>query len=517
MRIIFCVLAVLCVSGCGDHAHNNEHAEKHAEKNQSASPETPTNRISVNELVRRNLGITFATVTYRPIAQTVRVPGQLVSLPHGARDFHAPLAGKITLQIALHQSVTAQTVMYELDAPEWRSLQKELTDKQLAVTQADARLSQIIAERAQAERQLASLNTLFPLHKERTKVLDDTIALWRERIAQLEQVQAAGGGRASELTEARTRLLSAINERAAGAEENAEHMMEHARLDAALNRQGDAPAYFTAHIHAARTELSSAKTALWLGLQKASSLSGLSVEQLVENVDVPLGQPLAPDAGVVPRWQAMDRLAIVAGQTGMISAIQVENGAWVEANRPLARLVDPTAVRFTGALLQKDLARIRAGQTVRIAGPAGAVGTAGQTEELVGKLLLSPEINATSRTVDISVLPNNSVAWARPGLSTTADIITAGGDEALVIPLQAVVQDTLKKVIFRRDPKNPDQVIYLEADLGISDGKFIAVESGLREGDEVVVDGAYELVLHSGGNKMGGHFHADGTWHADGH
>jgi multidrug efflux pump subunit AcrA (membrane-fusion protein) len=518
------VLAMICAGGlftgalltsCGDHHHHSE--KDGAATHDEHAEQKPSNRLSVNELVRRNLGITFAKVTYRPIAQTIRVPGQLSSLPGGVRDFHAPLAGKITWKVALHQNVTAQTVLYEIDAPAWRTLQQELSAQQLAVTQAEAHLSQILAERAQAERQLASLNNLFPLHKERAQTQNETITMWRERITQLEQVQAAGGGRASELIEARARLLSAMNERAASSEENAEHLMEHARLDAAINRQGDAPAYLTAQITAARTQLSSAQAALWLGLQHASSLTGYSGEALLEQVAVPLGQPLAPDSGMIPRWQSLDRLAIVAGQAGIISGLQVENGAWVEANRALARVVDPTAVRFVGSLLQKDLASVRAGQMVRIAGPQI------NQPELIGKLTLSPELNPASRTLEVSVIPDNNspalIAWARPGMTTTADIITAGGDEALVIPVQAVVQDTLKKIIFRRDPQNPDEAIYVEADLGLSDGKYVVVESGLREGDEVVVDGAYELVLAIGasGKKMGGHFHADGTWHADSH
>jgi hypothetical protein len=30
-----------------------------------------------------------------------------------------------------------------------------------------------------------------------------------------------------------------------------------------------------------------------------------------------------------------------------------------------------------------------------------------------------------------------------------------------------------------------------------------------------VLEGAYELKLAGGGKQMGGHFHADGTWHAE--
>jgi hypothetical protein len=56
----------------------------------------------------------------------------------------------------------------------------------------------------------------------------------------------------------------------------------------------------------------------------------------------------------------------------------------------------------------------------------------------------------------------------------------------------------------------------MEADLGVSDGKWVVVKSGVKEGDEVVLDGVYELKLAGGGKPMGGgHFHADGAFHAE--
>jgi hypothetical protein len=72
--------------------------------------------------------------------------------------------------------------------------------------------------------------------------------------------------------------------------------------------------------------------------------------------------------------------------------------------------------------------------------------------------------------------------------------------------------------LFRRDPRNPDQVIRAEADCGLDDGRWLEIKSGLAEGDEIVLAGAYELMLaSSGAAPKGGHFHADGTFHAEGH
>ena len=60
----------------------------------------------------------------------------------------------------------------------------------------------------------------------------------------------------------------------------------------------------------------------------------------------------------------------------------------------------------------------------------------------------------------------------------------------------------------------PDAVIRTIADLGPSDGRWVTLYSCLAEGDEVVVDGVYQLKLATSGQTIeAGHFHSDGTFH----
>ena len=74
--------------------------------------------------------------------------------------------------------------------------------------------------------------------------------------------------------------------------------------------------------------------------------------------------------------------------------------------------------------------------------------------------------------------------------------------------------DGTAALYFRRDPKDKNKVIRTEADLGLTDGRWVVVASGVKEGDEVVVGGNYQLMLaSSGAAPKGGHFHADGTFH----
>jgi hypothetical protein len=81
-----------------------------------------------------------------------------------------------------------------------------------------------------------------------------------------------------------------------------------------------------------------------------------------------------------------------------------------------------------------------------------------------------------------------------------------------------VQRDGLTPIIFRRDPNNPNEAIRMEADLGLDDGRWVAILSGLADGDEVVLDGGFQLMLATSGSiQQGGHFHPDGTFHEGEH
>ncbi|HZW09192.1 MAG TPA: hypothetical protein VFF69_04745 [Phycisphaerales bacterium] len=434
------------------------------------SAPAPTNRVDVPAAVRQNLGITFARVERRAVARTLRSPGRFELLPSARREYHAPLGGRVELLVEQFAEVREGTPLYRLDSPGWRGLQREIAEAEASVRSAEA--------------EQASTRPLLEAHARHRESLEASVALWSGRVEQLERIRGAGGGSASDWAQAQASLTGARAELAGVGEQTAE-------LEARRDRAG--------------AELRASLSRRDLLLASAATLLGVPLEELT-----------AVDSSGEPRWRTTSVVEVCAAAPGVVETLGATNGGWVEEKSPVLSTVRPAMVRFRARGLQSDLPRLRDGLPARVAPPPG--GSLGPAEALPGELAIGLTADPDHRTVDLLLTPRDGAPWARAGVSGFLEVDTEGaGREELAIPLEAVVRDGLTALIFRRDPEDPDRVIRLTADLGIDDGRWVVVKSGVREGDEVVLDGVYQLMLASSGPaERGGHFHSDGTFHEGG-
>lgn len=213
-------------------------------------------------------------------------------------------------------------------------------------------------------------------------------------------------------------------------------------------------------------------------------------------------------------WEAQDVIELRAPQAGVVSEVLVSPGAWVATGQKLLEVRDPSLVWFTARVLNSDVDRLADGQRVRVLPQSRS--TAATPVPAVGTLRLAPTGDVVGQTVPAHVILESPVpSWARAGIVGTAEVtVSGGGTPEVAIPAGALVRDGLQDVFFRRDPDDPDKVIRVDADRGPSDGRWVVLYSGATAGDEIVVDGAYELKLASSARPtVEGHFHADGTFH----
>lgn len=411
----------------------------------AARADAPTNRVDIPSAVRRNLGMTFAKVESRNVARTMRLPGRFELLPTAEREYRAPVGGRIELLVAQYQRVEAGTPLFRIESPAWRALVEEI---------------------AATEARVASMGPIREAHRVHEKSLADKVALWESRLKQLEELRAAGGGSASQFTEARATLN-------ATQADLAEVMEKDALLEA---DEQEARAKLRA--------LDARRTALLAGAGCSGAEEGA--------------------------------LTVCALAAGVVDHLHVSQGGLADESSEVLSVVQPEQVRFRARALQGDLAKLRDGLPARIVPPSTDAAVA--LDPIDGALLVASTADPDGRTIDLIVTPGSVAAWTRSGVAASLEITLEGGGDELAIPLAAVVRDGASPIIFRRDPKDPDKVIRLEADLGTDDGRWVEIRSGVREGDEIVLAGNYQLMLATSGSApKGGHFHSDGTFHAEDH
>jgi len=313
--------------------------------------------------------------------------------------------------------------------------------------------------------------------------------------AQIEVAQAT-------IDEAQVRLTS-LRERLTALQEaqfrRADLEAEAAELEAGLARQ-------RAELRLAQTTLTNAVRGHAHALHRAASATGQDEADLTAMVQL--------DGESVPAYRTIQWVEMRASKPGIVEQLHVTDGAYADQTELVLSTVDPSRVRFRATALQADLPRFSDGMTASIVPPNEANLDGRST---TGTVSIGLEAQSGDRTISLLATPAEHQSWMRPGVSGFLEVVTQSTEGfALAIPRSAVVRDGIVYVFFRRDPSDPDKAIRVEADMGVSDGRWVVIQSGLTLNDQVVLDGAYELKLASqqrGANEQGGHFHADGSFH----
>jgi multidrug resistance efflux pump len=487
----FCPLVLLALPGCdregslkeppaavhghagGSAAHEDHEDEAHGHSR--ADEAMQDHHIAVPESVRRNLGITFAKVETRAVARTIRFPGRFELLPKARREYRTMLSGQVELHVSQFDPVEPGTLLYTLDSPAWRELQERLNEADSTIQQATARVQ--------------TMKPLMDAHKQHEESLRNSVEVWTERVRQLEKGQGSGVISAETFAQARGTLSQNRSDLAEVMEKEAELEARRVEVEA---------------------ELSAARERMELLLLNAASLLGISKEALTT-------RPSQADGDPHQLWRSITKVDVRAAAPGLVQSMALTNGSWASETSLVLTTVQPELIRFRAQGLQSDLGRLRDGLPALIVPPKG--GSISIQDTMEGTVSLGVLANPDERTIEVLVTPARLTAWARPGVTAHLEVVTEGsGAEELAIPLSATIRDGLTTVFFRRNPENPNEVIRVEGDLGINDGRWVVVKRGVREGDEVVLDGVYQLMLaSSAGAQQGGHYDSDGTFHTGSH
>jgi cobalt-zinc-cadmium efflux system membrane fusion protein len=160
-------------------------------------------------------------------------------------------------------------------------------------------------------------------------------------------------------------------------------------------------------------------------------------------------------------------------------------GSMVDQETEILVIMDPTRLWIDAEVYEKDIAKIRLDQEVRVTVPAYP----GETFSGI-ITYISDVLKEDTRTITVRTEVDNRDFRLKPGMFATLRIALNGQERVLVVPREAVLEDRGDKVVFL---KRGEQYFLQVVETGAVEDGNIEIVRGLAEGEEVVVEGAYSL------------------------
>ena len=229
-------------------------------------------------------------------------------------------------------------------------------------------------------------------------------------------------------------------------------------------------------IDTAQKQLESAEA----GLENVKKKSKLQIAQTEGQVKTAEGQVNSVQA-------QLNDTVITAPVSGTLNQKYIEIGEMAAAGKPIVSIVNTKDLKIEIALTEFDVAKVFVGQEAKIKIAAYP------NEEFTGKVYFAGSVaDQVSKKFPVKIQLENKDGKIKAGMMTDIEIIAHQEDGVLIIPKSAVFEDDdgLEKVYSVDDDSRIKITPVKTEAVGKDELKVI---KGLVEGDEVVVEGSYEL------------------------
>jgi len=183
--------------------------------------------------------------------------------------------------------------------------------------------------------------------------------------------------------------------------------------------------------------------------------------------------------------QVNSTVTLYAPIAGKVVAIEAVLGAFVDQSTEMLTIIDPTLLWVDAEIYEKDLAKVRIGQEVEITVPAYP------DEVFRGKLsYIGDVVDEDTRTITVRAEVENGDQRLKPGMFADICILLNGGEQALVVPTAAVLEERDQKIVF---VQHEDAFVCREVQTGVVNGDYQQIVAGLAPNEQVVIQGNHEL------------------------
>jgi cobalt-zinc-cadmium efflux system membrane fusion protein len=160
-------------------------------------------------------------------------------------------------------------------------------------------------------------------------------------------------------------------------------------------------------------------------------------------------------------------------------------GSMIDQSTELMTLMDPSMLWVDAEIYERDISKIRIGQSVGVVVPAYP------GEKFAGKLsYISDTLNDATRTITVRTEVKNSSFKLKPGMFADITIMLNHHANVAVVPCDAILDDSGELVVFVRED---GKYVRRQVEVGGKDNGYCEIGNGLEQDEEVVTVGNFQL------------------------
>lgn len=216
--------------------------------------------------------------------------------------------------------------------------------------------------------------------------------------------------------------------------------------------------------------------------------------ELYDQSEAQIGQ-LVKDQKVNPY------VTYTATNSGIVSDLSVTEGQYVSEGGAIMRLESYQQLWVEADVYPAEFPFVKVGQTVKV-----IVSGSENAPQSMTIQFINPSLQAGTQLMQVrGTITNLDNRW-QPGLQANILLPASNKSKALSLPVDAVIRDGKGAHIWIE--KTQGKFIPRMVTIGIENADRIEITSGLQEGDQVVITGAYllssEYILKKGADPMAG-------------
>ncbi|MGI6778400.1 MAG: efflux RND transporter periplasmic adaptor subunit [Acetivibrionales bacterium] len=179
--------------------------------------------------------------------------------------------------------------------------------------------------------------------------------------------------------------------------------------------------------------------------------------------------------------EALDNLSVTSPISGIVSAVNVEQGEMASNAQPAVSIVNVEKLYVSMNVTENMVAVLKQGQQVNVSIPALG------EKALIGRIeSISPAADAITQLYRVKILIDNNVESVKPGMFARVEIESQVKEKVLAVQSHSVVLKNGSLVVYVVED---GRAVQKEVLTGLDTGTHVEITGGLEENETVIIKG----------------------------